>query len=67
MQVGEVAAATARHEYFLADFIGAFEHDDTPAALARHKGAHEAGCAAAQYDYIEIFHGGNIMRPCCIS
>ncbi len=53
MQIGEVAAPAAGDQDLLADAIGVLEHGNSAAALARLDGAHQAGSAAAQDDYIE--------------
>ncbi len=49
MQVGEVAAAAAGDQDFLADAIGVFEHGDAASAFAGGNGAHQAGRASAQH------------------
>lgn len=60
MQVREVAPATAGHQYLLARLVRAFEHDDAAPAITRRNGAHQAGGATAQDNYIIFIHGGNI-------
>ena len=60
MQVCEIASATAGHQYFLANFVRPFEHNDAAPTITRRNGAHEAGGATAQDNYIVFIHGGNI-------
>jgi hypothetical protein len=60
MQVGEVAATAARHEYFLANFVRAFEYDNTTAALPCCNSAHKSGGPTTKDDDIVFFHCGNI-------
>ena len=50
VQVGEIAAAAAGDQDFLADSIGAFEHQDAPSALAGFDGTHQAGSACSEND-----------------
>jgi len=47
--VGEVAAASAGDEDFLADAVGVFEDCDAAAALGGFDGAEEAGGAGADH------------------
>ncbi len=54
MDVGEVAAASAGDEDFLADAVGVFEDGDATAELARFDGAQQAGCAAADDQDVEF-------------
>jgi hypothetical protein len=51
--VGEIAAATARNEYLLADTFGVFEDGDTVAALPCLDGAKQTGGAAAENKDVE--------------
>ena len=60
MQVCEVASAAAGHQYFLANFVRSFEHNDATPTVTRRYGAHEAGGATTQDNYIVFIHGGNI-------
>lgn len=60
MQVGEVATAATRHQYFLANFVRTFENDDAPATVSCHACTHEPGGAAAQNNDIEFIHAANI-------
>ena len=43
LEIGEIAAAAAGDENFLADFFAAFDYQDAPAAFARFDGAHQTG------------------------
>ncbi len=52
MEIGEVAAASAGDEDFLADFFGAFEEEDAAAAFCGFGGAEEAGGAGAEYEKV---------------
>ena len=54
MDVGEVAAASAGDEDFLADAVGVFEDSNAAATLGGFEGAEEAGCAAADYQDVEL-------------
>jgi hypothetical protein len=56
VKIREVAAAAAGDEDFFADFFGALEEDYAASAFASFDSAHEAGCAAAQNDYVEVVH-----------
>ncbi len=59
VQVGEIAAAAAGDQDFLADSIGAFEHQNTPAALAGFNGTHQAGRAGSENDDVVFpIHAG---------
>lgn len=60
MLVGKVTSSTTRHQDFLANLVRAFEHDDAAPTIACRDGAHEAGGATTQDNYIEFVHGGNI-------
>ena len=60
MRVGEITTTTTRHQYFLANLVGAFEHNDAASTITRRNGAHEASGATAQDNYIVFIHGGNI-------
>ena len=60
MQVGEITTATTRHQDFLANLVRALKHDDPAPTTAGRNGAHEAGSATTQDNYIVFFHGGNI-------
>ena len=52
MQVGEVAAASARDKDFLADAASVFEQGDAAAAMSGGEGAHEAGGTGAEDDRV---------------
>ncbi len=54
MDVGEVAAASAGDEDFLADAVGVFEDGDATAALGGFDGAEQAGGAGADYQNVEL-------------
>ena len=53
VEVGEIAAAAAGDENFLAQPVGVFEDRDAASALARFDGAHQAGCAATENQCVE--------------
>jgi hypothetical protein len=53
MQIGEVAAASARDEDLLADLVGVFEDRDAASTLAGLDGAHQARGAAAENQCLE--------------
>ena len=54
VEVGEVAAAAAGDENLLAQAVGVFEHGDAASALAGLDGAHQARCAAAENQCVEV-------------
>ena len=54
VQVGEVAAAAAGNQNLFADTFGAFENGYAASALASLDGAHEAGCASAENDDVDV-------------
>jgi len=59
VQVGEIAAAAAGDQDFLADSICAFEHQNTPVALASFNGTHQAGRAGSENDDVVFpIHAG---------
>jgi len=59
VQVGEVAAAAAGDQDFLADSVGAFENQNTAAALASFNGTHQAGRAGSENDDVVFpIHAG---------
>lgn len=60
VQVREVAAAAAGHQYFLADLVGTFHDKHATAALPGNDGAHEACGPAAKANNVKPVHGGNI-------
>jgi len=62
IDVGEVAATTAGHQYFLADLVGAFQDKDASAPVAGGDGAHQACSAGAKNYYIIVAHRGSIAR-----
>ncbi len=45
VKVGKVAAATAGHQYFFADFVGVVNYHDLPASIASRCRAHQTGSA----------------------
>src|SRR6202140_2463645 len=53
VEVGEIAAPTARDENLLSQLVCTFEYRDATAALARLNGAHQACCAAAENQCVE--------------
>ncbi|MNF05339.1 hypothetical protein D3C80_2050430 [compost metagenome] len=56
VHVGEVAAATAGHEDFLARFVGVVEQQHLTAAFGGAQGAHQAGGASADDDHFGGTH-----------
>src|SRR3546814_1871883 len=54
--VGEVAAATAGHQDFLADTTGVLDHPHALAALPGADRAHQPGSAATDNGHIDVFH-----------
>jgi hypothetical protein len=56
MQVGKVAAPAAGDQNLFADALGPLQHGHAASALAGFNGAHQAGRAAAENDYIETLH-----------
>src|ERR1035441_9595927 len=50
VEVGEIAAAAAGDQDFLADSIRAFEHQNTAAQLAGFNGTHQASRAGSEND-----------------
>ena len=59
-QVCEVAAPAARHEYLLADLVGALEDYDIAAAIGGCHSTHQTSGTAADYENIGICHAGRI-------
>jgi hypothetical protein len=57
MQVGEIAASTARDQDFLADTFGPFQHGHTATVPARLNGAHEPGRTRAQDNDVKLMLG----------
>ena len=64
VQVGEIAASTARHQDFLADFVGAFQDDNPSAALTGGYRTHEAGGATAKDNHVGARHVARITGQC---
>jgi len=62
VDVGEVAAASAGNEDFAAGLAAVFEKGDAAAALAGSGGAHQAGCARAEDNDIELARGVHGFR-----
>lgn len=60
VQVGEVGTATAGDQDLLANAIGAFEDDDTPASLASLDGAHQASSACSENDDVVVVDHGEM-------
>jgi hypothetical protein len=54
MDVGEVAAASAGDEDFLADAVGMLENGDAAATLGGFDGTEEAGCAGPDYQDVVL-------------
>jgi hypothetical protein len=50
MDVGEVAAPSARDQDLLSRAVGMIDQQDRAAALPRYRGAHQAGGACAEDD-----------------
>jgi hypothetical protein len=60
MKVGEIAAAAAGNENFLADAVRVFEDRGAAAAFSGFDGAQQSRRAATKYKHIELaFHGWN--------
>ena len=57
VEVGEVAAPTARDEDFLARLVGVIDQQDALATLASHQRRHETRRAGTQDDDINLLHG----------
>ena len=61
VQVGEIAAASAGDQDFLADSVGAFEQQYAASAPAGFHGAHQAGSAGSENDDVGfLIHAGLI-------
>jgi hypothetical protein len=59
VEVGEIAAAAAGDQDFLADSIRAFEHQNTAAPLAGFNGTHQASRAGSENDDVAFpIHAG---------
>jgi hypothetical protein len=54
MEIGKVAAPAAGNQNLFAEALGPLQHGHAPSALAGFNGAHQAGRAAAENDYIEL-------------
>src|SRR5690554_7878656 len=52
VQVGEITAATARHQDFLAGLVGVVNHQHLAAAIARGGRTHQPGGTGADDDYV---------------
>jgi hypothetical protein len=66
-KVGEIAAAAAGDEDFLADAVRVFEDSDAAAALSGFDGAQQSRCAATKNKHIEFaIHGWNGDGRCLI-
>ena len=62
VEVGEVAATAAGDENFFAEPVGVVEDGDAASALAGFDGAHQARCAAAENQCVEVMsHGVNSL------
>jgi hypothetical protein len=60
VDIGEVAAPTARHQDLLADPVGTFEDNGMTSAIAGGNRTHEPGGTATDYNYVRPRHGGRI-------
>ena len=60
MQVREVAAAAARHEYLLANSVGALQHDNAAPAMTGSNRTQEPGSTATDDSHVSGFHGESI-------
>jgi len=61
VEVGEIAAAAAGDQDFLADSIRAFQYQDAPAPLAGFDSTHQAGSASPENnDVVFPIHAGLI-------
>jgi hypothetical protein len=56
MEVGEVAAAAAGDEDFLAGAVGVFEHECAAAAASGFDGAHQTGAAGSEDENVYFGH-----------
>ena len=63
VQVGEIAAAAAGDQDFLADAVRAFEHQNAPPALARFHGTHQPGGAGSENDDVVFPIHARISTP----
>src|SRR5579883_1078337 len=63
MNVGEVAASSARDEDLLAGAICVLEYRDAEAALAGFDRAHQSGGASTHYDRVETISGHPVSMP----
>jgi hypothetical protein len=62
VEVGEVAAASAGDEDFLAGTVGVVEDEGAAAAAAGFDGAHEACGSGSEDEDVDFFHGSIVMR-----
>src|ERR1019366_4571426 len=66
VQIGEIAAAAARDQNFLADAIRVFEDQDASSARAGFDGTHQPGRTGSQNDgVVSLIHAGtSLTGPC---
>ena len=62
MQIGEVAAASTRHQDFLSGLVGMVKYYDVTVALAGFNGAHQTGCTGTDNDNIGLFHYSALLN-----
>lgn len=60
VQVREIAAPAARHQYLLADPVRAFKYDHATAALSCDDRTHEASGPSTNDDYVGVLHAVRI-------
>jgi hypothetical protein len=64
MEVGEIAAASAGDQDFLADAFGALQHRDAAAAFAGFDGAEQAGGAGTKNQSVKLVDQGKLSSDC---
>ncbi len=65
MQVGEIAAAAAGDQNFLADAIRALDQQDAPAPLSRFHRTHQAGRAGSEDDDVVFLIHAALFNSTC--
>ena len=60
MDVGEIAAASAGDQDFLADALGTFEHRDSAPTFAGFDGAEQTGGPCAEYQSVKLVDQGKL-------
>jgi hypothetical protein len=63
VQIGEVAPTAAGNQYFSADLRTMVEQANGAPALAGTDGAHHAGAARSNYDYVKPLHLTPVLAP----